>query len=225
MHRFTGQILATVLLATGAITANAQEIKIGSVIYLQNKFSAGGRDHFLDTQGRVKDNHKDKQQHNLFVLTNSSKDRDKGSGSWKVISHSKKEGEPLAYGDRISLQNMHPNAGYLDEGDDMWADEYGPLFKRRGREINDYPVFTANVAKDNSETWIVGGRPNVKSGAVVKAGEWITLEAASHPGHFLRAGFLAQELPKFKSYGARNLVYTSNSHFGQGENLWIPILK
>lgn len=217
------QLLSTTVLAACALTSQAQEIKIGSVIHLQNKFSAGGQDHFLDTQGRVKDHHNGKS-HNLFVVTNSSKNRDNGSGSWKVIGHGRKDGETMAYGDRISLQNMHNSAGYLDDGDDLWKDEYGALFKRRGREQNDYPVFTAKAATGDSETWVVGGQ-NVKNGTPVRAKDLIWLESVAHPGYLLRAGFVAAELPKFKSYNTRNLVFTSTGHFGQGEQFWIVIPK
>jgi hypothetical protein len=225
VNSLAARLLITAVVASCA--AGAQDLTIGSVIHLQNKFSGGGRDHFLDTQGRVQDQHAGKAKtHKLFVFTNDNKDRDKGSGRWKIGSAdgSKKDGAPLAYGDKITLQNMHANAGYLDEGDDMWNDEYGALFKRRGREQNDYPAFTAERADDPSEYWIVGGRPNVKKGSTVKAGDWLTLESVAHPGYLLRAGFLANESARFRGYKTRCLVFTSTGHFGQGEQFWIPLL-
>lgn len=227
MHRFTGQILATALLASCALTSNAQELKIGSVIHLENKFAGGGQKHFLDTQGRIQDHVHKGLDHKWHVFTNNSKDRDNGSGSWTIGSaEGKKAGEGLVYGDKITLLNMYPGGAFLDEGDDMLKNVYEPLFKRRGREQNDYPVFTADKANDPSEYWIVRGRNNnVKPGTAVKAGDWIMLESAAHQGYFLRAGFLAQELPDFRSFKTRCLVYTSTSAFGQGEHLWIPILK
>ncbi|MEZ5402193.1 MAG: hypothetical protein R2729_21140 [Bryobacteraceae bacterium] len=229
MHRFNGQVLATALLASCALTSNAQELKIGDVIHLENKFAGGGQKHFLDTNGRIQDHiHKDlKTEHKWHVFTNNSNNRDKGSGSWEIGSaEGKKKGETLLIGDKITLHNKYPLDGgaYLDEGNAMEKDTYGQLFKRRGREQNDYPVFTANRADDPTEYWIVRGRnANVKSGTAVKAGEWIMLESAAHAGYFLRAGFIANEVPAYKQFNARCLVFTSTGHFGQGEHLWIPV--
>jgi hypothetical protein len=174
MHSITFWLRAVAIVALCAFahhgSAHAQEIKIGSIIHLKNGFSNGGRDHFLDTQGSVKD-HKALEQSssNLLVFTNSSKDREQGSGSWKIISATgKADGDSLAYGDEIHLENMFPGAGLLVDENWNYAPVYGELFKRRGRAMDDYPVFTSVVSPALSAPWVVGGE-NVKIGDAVKA--------------------------------------------------------
>ena len=90
-------------------------ITVGSIIHLENKATNGG---YLDTRGRVVDKPAFWNVAGTelqFVTTHENRDRDRGSGSWRVISA---EGEPdgaaLNSGDTIHLFNMYPNAGYLD---------------------------------------------------------------------------------------------------------------
>jgi hypothetical protein len=224
MQKLPLQLLSTVLLATCAM--KAQDIKIGDVIHLKSKFSSGGVEQFLDTQGRVMDYNKEQaKSHNLLVVTNKTSNRDNGSGSWKIISHSKKDGESLLLGDRISLQNMFPYGGYLDEADVMWKEEYTALFPNSTQ--NDYPVFTANRATGNSETWVVvGANDNVKNGTPVAATKSaLRLESAAHPKYYLRFGHGINELAKFKNFPGRS-VFTSSGNFNaNGDYIWFMIPK
>lgn len=91
----------------------AKSIKIGSIIHLQNEGNG-----YLDTRGLVRNKPEFWNVAGteiLFVTTNANRDRDRGSGSWRIISATgKKDGADLEYGDKIHLLNMYPGAGYLD---------------------------------------------------------------------------------------------------------------
>ena len=94
--------------------AQAQGLKYGDVVHLQNKWNNYGGG-FLDTRGYQKDF--EKTGNHLCVSTAVSENRDKGSGSWKILSASgKKTGEPVLVGDNIYLQNQWNNGqgGFLD---------------------------------------------------------------------------------------------------------------
>ncbi|MEZ5402194.1 MAG: hypothetical protein R2729_21145 [Bryobacteraceae bacterium] len=234
MLRFTGRVPAAILLASCAITAGAQEIKVGSVVHLNQILGSDEpRNLYLDTQGRVKDQPAFKQNKQLatsiFVFTNFKQDRDKGSGSWKVHCPGKADGAAIAYGDKIKLENMYPGTGFLYDVNYFERGIYGDIFKRRGREMDDHAVFTQPMSPFFATDWVVGGGPGVKKGAVVKAGDSITLESLGHGrldsavndasvgfGYFLRAGIPAEELAMFKSYNTQELVFTSRFSFVRG---------
>lgn len=193
------------------MTEKRKTIQIGSVIHLENGAPGGG---FLETRGRVQDKPVITKWQDArirtFVMTHKSRNRDMGSGSWRVLSAAGKAiGEPLKVGDRIHLLNMYPGAGYLDSFE--WVSNLEPF--------KDYPmtigVFTANTPTRGggpSGTWVVRSAANKPDGAPVAAGDAIYLENA-YPG----AGFLhsyavekVTDHPLFPEYdGEQKFVFTA----------------
>jgi len=226
--------LAIVLLASCSFVLSAQGIKVGSVIHLNQVLGSDEpRNLYLDTQGRVKDQPAFRKTAGLdksvFVFTNFRKDRDKGSGSWKVSCADKKDGDALAYGDKISLENLYPGTGYLYDINHMERGVYGKLFENMGREMDDYLVLTQPAPAFFAPIWLVGGGPSVKKGTALKAGDSITLESLNHgrsesavkdasvsAGYFLRAGIPAEQVAIFKSYNTQEIVFTSKYSFIRG---------
>jgi len=210
--------LATLGVAA-AVTAEGQStVKVGSIVNLQNQYSE--RQTFLDTRGRVSDKREFAGvDENVFVSTHPSASRDKGSGSWKVVSaKGKKDGANLMYGDEIHLSNMYPGTGYLD----VWSAKL-PIFE--AGKGTDYPVFASRVNRRDggSGTWIIGkpGKPEDRS--EVKANETIVLESLRFPKHYLEVnGALGAKTLPFKDHvGNVFLVFVTDAEgFHSGSERW-----
>lgn len=210
------------------MTEKRKTIQIGSVIHLENGATDGG---FLETRGRVQDKPVITKWQDArirtFVMTHESRNRDTGSGSWRVLSAAGKAiGEPLAVGDRIHLLNMYPGAGYLDSFE--WVSNLEPF--------KDYPmtigVFTANTPTRGgglSGTWVVCSAEGRKPGEPVQEGDAIYLEN-DYPG----AGFLhtyakekVTDHPLFPEYdGELKFVFTAATPAPtNGSRLWTVHLR
>lgn len=195
-------------------TGNAQ-IKIGDVVNLQGSF--GKTTTYLDTRGRVMDKTDFKGvSENVFVSTHTSPDRDKGSGSWKIVSAAnKKDGETLVYGDKIYLLNMYSGAGYLD----VWGQKVERLNFIQDAYA-DFTVFTSTSKnrENGSGTWIVSGGAN---NATVKEGDTIKLESSLKPKHYLHtAGNVTDGRGPFKEYAGNVFMVWVSDHAGGGSETW-----
>ncbi|MXN92346.1 hypothetical protein GR160_14045 [Flavobacterium sp. Sd200] len=130
-----------------------QGIKYGDIIYLQNGWNnyAGG---FLDTRGYQKDF--EKTGNHLCVSTALSENRDKGSGSWKVLSASGKAiGTNVLIGDDVYLVNQwnNGNGGYLD------TRGYQKDFEKTGNHLC-VSTATSQNRDSGSGTWKIIGKNN-----------------------------------------------------------------
>lgn len=215
----TSFILCAAFLGFGAATGNAQ-IKIGDVVNLQS--SSYKRITYLDTRGRVQDKPVFKGvSENVFVSTHTSPNRDKGSGSWKIVSAAnKKDGDTLVYGDKVYLLNMYPGAGYLD----VWGQKVDPMGFIQDAHA-DYTVFTStsNNRKDGSGTWIVSGGAN---NTPVKESDMIKLESSLLPKFFLHtSGFVTDPNGPFKEYAGSELMIWVSDHNVSGNEQWKIMLK
>lgn len=202
----------------GSSTVAQSPLKIGSVVHLKNNFPSEGW--YLDTRGRVKDKAEFSivPTETLFVSTHTSPNRDNGSGSWKIVSATgKSNGAPLAYGDKIHLQNLHPGAGYLDACG--WVRDM-PMYK--GYNGANVAVFTTQSPnRDNgSGTWIVRSAGSKPDGSPVLEGESIRLENGYPGAGFLDVNGRVTQNPLFKEYeGSKLLVFLSknpNRHANSG---------
>lgn len=214
-----------------------REIKIGSIIHLENKFTNGG---FLETRGSISDIPvitKFPYTHGRsFVFTHEKNDRFRGSGSWEIISvnGARKSGDPLASGDEIYLLNKHTGAGYLDTFE--WVRNLEPF--------EDYPmtigVFTASVPDRGgglSGTWIVelmNGDKVASSGKKISAGDTIRLKNKYPSAGYLHTWeevthhpLVVNGVHPFHAYdGQRLFVFTSDSApSGEGSNKWTITLS
>jgi hypothetical protein len=93
----------------------AEDLKYGSTYRIQNGYEGTKekwKENYLDTRGQGCEGNL------LCVSTSTDKNRASDSGTWKILSATKKaEGEPVLSGDQVYLQNQHggPGAGgYLD---------------------------------------------------------------------------------------------------------------
>ena len=202
--------LFTVLSA--ASETNAQAIKIGSTINLQNQYPT--ENGYLDTRGRVMDKSQFRTAttETTFVSTNTNPNRDNGSGSWKIVSATgKADGSPLLYGDKIHLLNMYPGAGYLDS--------YGfikdmPAFASYVSGGSKIGVFTTQSKnRDNgSGTWIVKSASSKADGTPVNQSDNIYLQNGYPNSGYLDINGSVTENPTFKEYaGSSSLVFISES--------------
>ena len=106
---------ALLVLFLGFTTGEAQtrSLNYGDIIHLQNGWNNYGGG-YLDTRGYQKDFAK--TGNFLCVSTATKKDRDAGSGTWKVMSATGKPlGSPVLVNDDVYLMNQWSgNGGYLD---------------------------------------------------------------------------------------------------------------
>ncbi len=208
-------------------TQRRDVIKVGSIVNLQSDGS------FLDVWGTVwsKPEFRQVPTEKMFVSTHSDSNRDRGSGSWEVISASGKgKGEPLTVGDRIHLKNLYSGAGYLDTCG--WVEHL--------RVFDDYSdqtaaVFTTKSSnRDNgSGTWTVRSATEADGNPVFE-GMGIALESnlkIDDTGKVHIAGLLnvtgqVKDLPSFSEYGGSKLVFTKSLPFGQPvPDIWTIILS
>ena len=197
------------------IPADANFIKIGSIVNLQNRYPNDGG--YLDAWGMVwsKPEFAALRTQTKFVSTHYNSNRDNGSGSWEIVSaNGKSNGEPLVVGDRIHLKNKFPNAGYLDACG--WI-EHLPVFKDFTDQTG--AVFTTKSPDRDNGTgvWIV--RSAVESdGSPVLEGDSIGIEnsfSIDDKGKLRRGGFLnvagnVKDLPAFNDYDGSTLVFTQD---------------
>ena len=196
------------------------QIKIGSVVHLQNRYPNDGS--YLDAWGAVwsKPEFKQVPTETMFVSTHNNPNRDNGSGSWEIVSASgKSNGEPLEVGDRIHLKNMYPNAGYLDACG--WV-EHLPVFKNYSNQSG--AVFTTRSPDRDNGTgvWIIRSAAEL-FGSPVLEGDSIAIESAfiiNDQGIIRISGFLnvagyVKDIPSFNDYDGSRLVLTQNRSNGQ----------
>ena len=210
----SGMLVADVTLNRNAVKERPQ-IKIGSIVNLQNRYPNDGG--YLDAWGMVwsKPEFAALRTQTKFVSTHYNSNRDNGSGSWEILSaNGKSNGESLVVGDRIHLKNRFPNAGYLDACG--WV-EHLPVFK-------DFPdqtgvVFTTKSPDRDNGTgvWIVRSATE-SDGSPVLEGDSIGIESSfsiDDKGKFRRGGFLSvagnvKDLPAFNDYDGATLVFTQD---------------
>lgn len=196
-------------------------IKIGSIINLKSQYS--GEAGYLDAWGAIKN----KPEFSIvptelmFVSTHRNPNRDNGSGSWQIVSATgKKEGETLAYGDKIHLKNMYPDAGYLDNCG--WLKDM-PVFKDFVK-VEKFAVFTTNSEdRDNGTgTWIVSSNTKF-DGSPVLEGDGISLENGFSGGGFLDTAGRVNDIPAFDDYDGSLLVFIHESSTSRRPNsgIWI----
>lgn len=217
-NKFTaksGSLVTTVNLQRNALNERPQ-IKIGSVVHLQNRFppNVGG---YLDAWGAVwsKSEFAKITTQTMFVSTHYNPNRDNGSGSWEIVSATgKTNGEPLVVGDRIHLRNMFPDAGYLDSCG--WV-EHLPIFK----EFKDQTSAISTTKSPNRDygtgTWIIRSA-NESDGSPVLEGDGIALEngfLVVLNGKIYKVGFLnvagnVKDIPSFNDYDGASLVFSQD---------------
>ncbi|MBK9050553.1 MAG: LysM peptidoglycan-binding domain-containing protein [Chloroflexi bacterium] len=186
-------------------------ITVGAIIHLQSQLPDGG---YLEARGSVADKPVITQWQNphirAFVATHKSKNRSKGSGSWKIISATgKPEGQPLTDGDTIYLLNMNPNVGYLDTFE--WVRNLEPFKQYTTMTIG---VFTSNVPRRGdgvSGIWTirsqVGNAPSQKE---IVTGDTIYLENLFPGAGYLVAHGDVAAHPMFSDYdGQHRFVFTT----------------
>ncbi|MGI8639473.1 MAG: winged helix-turn-helix domain-containing protein [Pyrinomonadaceae bacterium] len=201
-------------------TSEKAQIKIGSIVNLQNQSSneAG----YLDAWGLVKN----KPEFSIvpteimFVSTHPNPNRDNGSGSWEIVSATgKKDGETLVYSDKIFLRNMYPDAGHLDNCG--WIKDM-PVYKNFRKAEN--AVFTAySEDRDNGTgTWIVSSDTKFDGDAVLEE-DGISLENGFSGGGFLDTAGRIRDIPAFNDYDGSLLVFIHESSPSRRPNsgIWI----
>jgi len=204
---------ATVKNITVDATSEKAQIKIGSIVNLQNQSSneAG----YLDAWGQVTNKPEFWQvpTETMFVSTHKNPNRDNGSGSWKIVSaNGKSDGEPLAVGDRIHLKNMYPNAGYLDACG--WIEHLRVFYNYSDQSAAVFTTISAD--RDNgSGTWTIKSATEADRSPVLE-GDSIALESnlnIDDKGKVHIAGFLnvagnVKDIPSFNDYDGASLVFT-----------------
>ncbi len=201
-----------------AAPSEKNQIKIGSIVHLQNQ-EAG----YLDAWGLVKN----KPEFSIvpteimFVSTHPNPNRDNNSGSWEIVSATgKKDGEPLVYGDKIHLKSMYPDGGFLDNCG--WIKDM-PVFKKFNK-IEKFAVFTAySEDRDNGTgAWIVSSDDKF-DGSPVFEEHGIALENGFSGGGFLNAAGHITDIPAFNDYDGSLLVFIRESTSSRRPNsgIWI----
>lgn len=186
-------------------TAVVNSLRIGSVVNLKNQASDDAG--YLDAWGEIvsKPEFRNIPTETKFVSTHPNPNRENGSGSWKIVSaRGKKDGETLNYGDKIHLQNMFPNGGFLDNCG--WIVDMG-IF-RAFVNYEKFAVFTtAEKNRDRGTgTWTIGSNTEY-DGNPVLAGHSITLENNFPGGGYLNAQGFVVDIPAYNDYDGTHLVF------------------
>ncbi|MEZ4935748.1 MAG: hypothetical protein R2788_26885 [Saprospiraceae bacterium] len=152
-----------VMSATGK--KEGSPVLIGDEVYLLNQWNSNGG--YLDTRGYQKDF--EKTGNHLCVSTATSNNRDAGSGTWRILSSTRKgAGTPVTEGTEIHLQNgwNKYQGGYLD------TRGYQKDFEKTGNHLC-VSTATNNNRDAGSGTWKVkiAERNHLDAGETLKAGE------------------------------------------------------
>lgn len=207
-----GIFIADVALVRYIVNERPQ-IKIGSVINLQNRYPNVGS--YLDAWGTAwsKPEFAKITTENKFVSTHYNPNRDNGSGSWEIVSaDGKNNGEPLTVGDRIHLRNKFPDAGYLDSCG--WV-EHLPIFK----DFKDQKtaIFTTQSPNRDygSGTWIVRSATESDGSSILEGdnialenGFIVVVEGKVYKVGFLNASGNVRDIPSFNDYDGSGLVFS-----------------
>ena len=202
------------------VPADANPIKIGSIVNLQNRYPNDGG--YLDAWGMVwsKPEFKQIPTETMFISTHYNPNRENGSGSWEIVSATgKSNGEPLVVGDRIHLKNRYPNAGYLDLCG--WV-EHLPVFKNF-KDQTGIVFTTKSPDRDNGTgVWIVrsatesGGNPVLEGDSIgIESGFSIDDKGKVRRGGFLNVAGNVKDLPAFNDYDGATLVFTQDRQSDQ----------
>lgn len=202
------------------IPANANIIRIGSIVHLQNRYPNDGS--YLDAWGEVwsKPEFKQVPTETMFVSTHNNPNRDNGSGSWEIVSASGKDkGEPLAVGDRIHLKNMYPNAGYLDACGwtehlsvfNQFLDQTGAVFTTKSpNRDNGTGIWIIRSATEADATPVIEG-----DSIAIESGYFINDRGINRVTGFLNVAGKVKDIPSFNDYDGAKLVFTKNISFNQ----------
>ena len=206
--------------ANRSIGDERSQVKIGSIVNLQNRYPNDGS--YLDAWGAVwtKPEFKQVPTETMFVSTHIDPNRENGSGSWEVISASGKEkDEPLVIGDRVHLRNMYPNGGYLDACG--WT-EHLRVFEKFLDQTG--AVFTTRSANRDNGTgvWIIRSGAS-EDGSPVFEGDSVAIESSyfiNDAGKNRVSGFLnvagkVSDIQAFSDYQGSKLVFTKSISFAQ----------
>lgn len=184
---------------------NAAPLKIGSIVHLKSQVSDDAG--YLDVWGEIKNK---PEFRNIpteikFVSTHPNPNRENGSGSWKIISaRGKKDGETLVYGDKIHLQSLYPDGGFLDNCG--WIVDM-PIFKAFVNSQK-FAVFTTSVKNRDrgTGTWTIGSNSEYDGNPVLE-GHRITLENGFPVGGYLNAQGFVVDIPAYNDYDGTHLVF------------------
>lgn len=195
---------------------NSTPILVGSIIHLRNGDPAGG---YLDARGWVKDEPafwNVSGSERCFVSTHAARNRERGSGSWRVESAGgQAAGAPLAVGDTIHLLSLVPGVGYLDCCG--WIEHLEPF--RRYQNDARCGMFTTGVPDRDNGT----GRWTIRSaakadGAPLLAGDAISLENGHPDTGSLVAHGRVTEHELFTGYeGQQRFAFTATDRDRAGQ--------
>ena len=180
-------------------------VKIGSVVHLKSGVSDDAG--YLDVWGEIKNK---PEFRNLpteikFVSTHPNPNRENNSGSWRIVSSTgKKDGETLVYGDKIHLQSMFPDGGFLDNCGRIVDMGIFKAFVNYEK----FAVFTtADKNRDRGTgTWTIGSNAEYH-GSPVLEGHSITLENGFPGGGYLNAQGFVIDIPAYNDYDGTHLVF------------------
>jgi DNA-binding winged helix-turn-helix (wHTH) protein len=204
----------------------SQQINIGSIIHLQNRYPNDGS--YLDAWGAVwsKPEFNQVPTETSFVSTHDDPNRENGSGSWEIVSASGKEnGEPLVVGDRIHLRNMYPNAGYLDACGwvehlrvfENYSDQSGAVFTTRSpNRDNGTGVWIVRSAAEEDGTPVLEG-----DSIAIESTYFINDQGKNRISGFLNVAGKVKDIPSFNDYDGSRLVFTRNISYDQSiPDIW-----
>ncbi|MBO0936196.1 hypothetical protein J2I47_06525 [Fibrella sp. HMF5335] len=151
-----------------------------------------------------------------MVLTSSTIDNTAGSGNWEIRSATKKDGEPLLYGDQVYLSNLHPDMGYLDSC----------RYTKNIPSLTDYPemigVFTSKSKNRDSSSgsWTISSATGSKqTGEPVNQGDSIFLQNAYPDAGKLCVYGAVSSNPAFSGYDkAKSFVFCTYTSVPQSTN-------
>ncbi len=196
------------------------QIKIGSIVNLQNRYPNDGS--YLDAWGAVwsKPEFRQVPTQTMFVSTHIKPNRDNGSGSWEIVSANGKEaGEQLVIGDRIHLRNMYPNAGYLDACGwtehlrvfEKFRDQSGAVFTTRSpNRDNGTGIWTIRSATLTDGTPIFEG-----DSIAIESSYFINDAGKNRVSGFLNVAGKVSDIPVFDEYNGSKLVFTKTISYDQ----------
>lgn len=190
---------------TTVTRGDAAPLKIGSIVHLKSNVSPDAG--YLEVWGEIKNKpeFRNISTEIKFVSTHPNPNRENGSGSWKITSaRGKKDGETLVYGDKIHLQSMFPDGGFLDNCG--WIVDMG-IFKA----FVNYEKFAVFTTADNnrdrgSGTWTIGSNAEYHGNPVLE-GHSITLENGFPGGGYLNAQGFVIDIPAYNDYDGTHLVF------------------